>query len=181
MTKRHQAPVQYAALTTTQRDAIKSPLLGMKIFNTTLSANQTYEVDGWTTDLTLAVLPLREDAIVDSDTFSSITGLFTTLKGVIDGNHIAILIKKMADTSAITIASGAKVQRLQGKDADTTTVPVDIESDKANVTFEQLGFSSKALKIDHAAGNTMRALLFSASGVLSVGVAICAVSLRAQI
>lgn len=88
---------------------------------------------------------------------------------------ISIFIENAGDLSAITIASTDAVQRIQGKDADTTVLPVNVTINKDNVTIEQLGLSAVTLTLGNESPGTglyptVESLLVTADGqLLSVG------------
>lgn len=112
------------------------------------------------------------DAIVNSRLGDILKGgasvnVFKSILDAKDAESVAIAIIKAADTVALTIASGDKVQRIQGKDTDTATVPVDLRTDKADVTFEQLNFDSKRLHIA-ANGVTVQNILLTNTGDLRI-------------
>ncbi len=107
------------------------------------------------------------DAVVDSTHQSSDPDRFGSIKQAIDTNAVAIFVNSAVEPAAFTIASGDKVQRIIGKDADTTTVPVDITCNKADVTFEQLKFDNTNLTIN-GNGCRVKDCLFTGTAVLTI-------------
>ena len=87
---------------------------------------------------------------------------------------VSVFIRSAGDADPLTIASADALQRLQGKDADTTIVPVDLTCNKPAVTFEQLNITS--LLDIKAVNQTLSGLLISSSGRLILNTA-CAASL----
>ncbi len=107
------------------------------------------------------------DAVVDQDYSGSSPTVYSTLQDAIDADqdHVSIWIKNAGDLSAVTIGASDGVQRIQGKDADTTIFPVDLTVDKADVTIEQLGFDSATFTFS-GARQVLRDCLFTASAQL---------------
>ena len=112
----------------------------------------------------------REDVWVDQTYDGGNVNIRPSILGAIIAGAEAIMVKDPSDSDAITIASGDSVRRIVGKDADTTIVPVDITCNKDDVTFEQLGLSSKTLALS-GDDNTARGLLLSSTAKLELTVA----------
>ena len=107
------------------------------------------------------------DAVVDQNYGGSNVSVFARLGNAIAGFHVSIWLRDAGDTDAITIETTDSVQRITGKDADTTIVPVDLTINKDSVTVEQLGFSSKKLILQRRDGIAQNCL-FTATGELEL-------------
>jgi len=157
-------PFVLAKLTTNERDALVSVQPGMEIFNVDTTMAEIFDGYSWSPQLSRFQLPDMPDAIVDETYLGALPGIYRTLLSAIaDGGESIYLRDASSDTGTITVAAGDKMQRLWGKDADTTILAQSITCNKDNVTFEQFALSSKILAIS-ATQNTIEELLVSGSG-----------------
>lgn len=164
---RHATPVAFPPLESVAVDA-----LGIKEVSLTVYNPATGQLESWDGHKFRARLlsPTNFDAVVDESVLGLVKNAYPTLAEARDDplNHVSILIRSMGDTEAFVLASGDSVQRIQGKDADTTTMTQDITCNKADVTFEQLNFATKTLT---AGANRLTAngLLISGAGAILTG------------
>ena len=114
------------------------------------------------------------DAIIDAAAITTDPDAFGSIQAAIDANHVSMFVNKATEPGAITIASGDNVQRIVGKDADTTAVPVDIVCNKADVTFENLLFNDVNLTIN-ATGCRVTNCFFTGTAVLTLDATDCLV------
>ncbi len=118
-------------------------IFGMIALNGQNNRLETQTVDGTNSGIVTDYDHHDEhDAYVDDTYGGGVDNVYHHIHDAIDDGHVSIMIKSAGDTAAITIASGDSVQRLQGKDADTTDPGVAITVDKDDVTLEQLKFST---------------------------------------
>src|SRR3972149_2253083 len=87
------------------------------------------------------------DAVIDDAYTIHFSDTWPTIAEAIAGEPpsapaISIFVRSAGDVDPITIASTDLVQRIQGKDADTTVLPVSVTCNKDDVTFEQLTIGS---------------------------------------
>lgn len=162
-------PYRPIELTQGEVDELK-PIWGLTYLNGDTDRKEMINRDGTASPQMTDADHLDEhDAYIDQDYAGGNTAIFERLSEAISAGHVSIFVKNAGDTAAITIASGDSVQRIQGKDADTTTMPVDVTCQKSKVTFEQFQLSSKLLDIQSAATyNTLNDLYLSAGGQIKV-------------
>ena len=108
------------------------------------------------------------DMIVDQDYQGSSPTVKPTLAEAIAAGGVSIFLRNAGDTVPATIAQGDAAQRIQGKDPDTTLLPVNTTCNKANVTIEQL-LCENTIDVE-AANFSLLACLFSTPGKLSLGI-----------
>src|SRR3972149_11978674 len=82
------------------------------------------------------------DAVIDDAYTIHFSDTWPTIAEAIAAGAVSIFVRSAGDTAAITIASASAVQRIQGKDADTTELPVSVTCNKDGVRFEQLLINS---------------------------------------
>ena len=80
----------------------------------------------------------QHDAVIDDAYTIHFSDTWPTIEEARVDGAISIFVRSAGDTDPITIASTDSVQRIQGKDADTTELPVSMTINKDDVTVEQL-------------------------------------------
>src|SRR3990167_2372778 len=116
------------------------------------------------------------DAVIDDSFVNHFSDTWPTILDAIaatttDKPIVSIFIRSAGDTDALTIASTDDVQRLQGKDADTTTLPVTLTCNKTDVTFEQFSIGN-----DFYLNNNrciVKDVLITTGGQLRIGSSAC--------
>lgn len=97
------------------------------------------------------------DAVVDASGGRSTAGvqIYSKIVDAIAAGHRSIFVRGTAgDTVDIVVASGDNVRRIIGQDGQTSLVPVNVTSNKADVLFESLQFfdgaNAKFLRLNGA-------------------------------
>jgi len=95
------------------------------------------------------------DAVIDDAYTYEFSDTYPTIQAALNASNstghkpiVSIFVRSAGDTDPITIAATDAVQRIQGKDADTTALPVNVTCNKDDVTFEQLSIANVAVIAD---------------------------------
>ena len=111
------------------------------------------------------------DAVIDDAYTIHFSDTWPTIAEAIAAGAVSIFVRSAGDTAAITIASASAVQRVQGKDADTTELPVNVTCDKDDVTFEEFGLNGNTLTL--TGGRTsVKTLYLTGAAVISASAGI---------
>ena len=121
----------------------------------------------------------EHDVVVNNTYTGTNAFIVKTIQKAIDDNHVSVFVRNAGDLSDITIAAGDDIQRLQGTDADTTVIPVNITSNRDEILFQELALTSKTLTL--AGGNNVREIdrmRISATGKISITAAAISTDIR---
>ncbi len=108
-------------------------------------------------------IPTLHDAFVEDGYLGSVPWIYSTITEAVTANAISVAVKDAGDTSSLTVDGTMSLQRLQGKDADTTTLPMDTIISKNDTIIEQLALVTKKLTLS-GSRNAAHDMLISGSG-----------------
>src|SRR3972149_1568146 len=109
------------------------------------------------------------DAVIDDAYTIHFSDTWPTIAEAIADGAARIFVRSAGDTDPVTIASASAVQRLQGKDSDTTVLPQSVTCNKDGVTFEQLLINSALAIGNNVDEFWLKCLRVNGAGALSVG------------
>lgn len=176
-------PARFLRVTTAERIAL-THASGLVVYDTEIGNAFISDGAQWTQYITKLQLPDMFDAVVDAGYQGTLDMVYPTLAAAIAAGHVSIFIRSMGDyvdldgNGHITIEESDNVQRIQGKDADTTLLgdgslgpaAINVTVNKQNVTVEQLALDPAVLTFSTAARYpTAEDLLVTGDGQLVLG------------
>ena len=167
-------PFILTTLSTSQRLAL-TQFPGLTVRDGNLGMIMVSDGFTWSGYITKTQLPDMFDCVIDDGYQGVLDTVYPTIAEALadtPNGRVSIFVRSAGDIDPVTIASTDSVQRIQGKDADTTELPVSVTNTaKDDVTWEQLKIGSGITLALGSGGSGARQIvnscLITGTGVLS--------------